>query len=208
MSHIAKSLLVSMIAVLLIGGIGYYAFIRPQPSKNPPLKEGPIIAFGDSLVKGFGANTGHDFVSILGDLVGQRIENRGVNGDTTASALARIDNVLADEPSVVIVLLGGNDFLRRVPQDQTFENLGIIVDRIEASGARVVLLGVRGGFITDTYAERFQSFADNRRLYFVPNVLEDVLGNRSLMSDEIHPNDAGYKLIAEKVAPALKEALK
>lgn len=135
------------------------------------------------------------------------IINLGVSGNTTADAMARTDDIFKQDPKIVIVLLGGNDYLRRIPMDDTFANLDKIVDEIQSHGAAVLLLGVRGGLLKDSYNSRFEVFAREHGTGFVPNVLDGLLGNRDYMSDEIHPNDAGYAKIADKVAPELKRML-
>lgn len=166
-----------------------------------------IVAFGDSLVQGVGATPGNDFVSILSRQAGLPIINLGKSGDTTASALARVDSIFEHDPRIVIVLLGGNDFLRRIPMDTTFENLSAIVEAIQARGTAVLVLGVRGGLLYDSYSARFASFAKEHKAAFVPNVLDGLVGDVRSMSDSIHPNDAGYERIARKVLPALKGML-
>lgn len=195
-----------ILAVIILAVLGYFLF-RGTP-ETVPLKEGPIVAFDDSLVVGYGATEGNDFVSLLSERVGKPITNLGVSGDTTAKALLRIDEVLEEKPSVVIILLGGNDYLRKVPIEDTFANLSTIVDQIEASGARVLLLGVRGGLLRDIFEERFEQFAKEKKVTFVPNVLDGLIGDDRYMSDSIHPNDAGYEKIADKVEPILKDMLK
>jgi acyl-CoA thioesterase I len=166
-----------------------------------------IIAFGDSLVRGVGSTPDNDFVSLLSKKTGEPIINLGVSGDTTQSALARIDMLWQHQPKIVIVLLGGNDYLRRVPIEETFQNLNAIIDAIHARGSAVLLLGVRGGLLRDTYNDRFEEFARAKKVGFVPNVLDDIIGDKTLMSDTIHPNDTGYKKIADKVSPVLEKML-
>jgi acyl-CoA thioesterase I len=180
---------------------------KPRPITNLDSQGTSIVAFGDSLVRGVGATPGNDFISLLSARVGEPIINLGVSGNTTEAANARMNEIWEHNPKVVIVLLGGNDYLRRVPMEVTFENLGKIVDDIHAHGSAVLLLGVRGGLLHDTYKERFQEFAAAKKVGFVPNVLEDIIGDKSLMSDTIHPNDTGYKIIADKVAPVLERML-
>lgn len=192
-----------LIAVVIIV-VGFFIFRgTSSPDVGTP-KNATILAFGDSLVQGVGATQGNDFVSVTGRLIGMPIINAGRSGDTTAAALSRIDESLAQNPGVVIVLLGGNDFLRRVPKTTTFNNLAQIVTRFKDKGAIVVLLGVRGGLITDTYESDFKDFAQQNNLPYISNVLDGLLGDKQYMYDQIHPNDAGYKIIAERVAPVLK----
>jgi len=160
------------------------------------------------LVAGVGASPGRDFVSLLSQKIGQPIINLGVSGDTTATALARLPELDAYRPKVVIVLFGGNDYLRRVPQVQTFENLTEIIESIQAKGAMVLLLGIRGGLLNDHFDTEFKKLRNTHDTAYVSDVLDGFLGKREYMSDEIHPNDAGYERIAERVYPVLAPLLK
>jgi lysophospholipase L1-like esterase len=169
-------------------------------------REGAIVAFGDSLVYGTGSSGG-GFVKLLEQRLGRPIENLGVPGNTTADGLARIDDVLEREPAVVILLLGGNDYLRQVPPDVTFANLSTIIERLEANGAAVLLAGVRGGLIRDNFAARFEELADRHGTGYVHDVLDDTLGVEGYMADQVHPNDAGYRVIADRVFPVLEHML-
>ncbi len=166
-----------------------------------------IIAFGDSLVKGVGSTSDNDFVSVLSRKIERPIINLGTSGDTTADALKKVKSVLMLDPKIVIILVGGNDFLQQVPPETTFANLRQIVTQIQSHGSAVLLLGVRGGFITDIYAEEYEKIARQLRTGYVPNVLDGLLGNKSLMYDTIHPNDAGYQIIADKIEPVLADML-
>ncbi len=175
-----------------------------------PEKGSSVIAFGDSLVTGYGVDTiGDDFVSLLSKRTGKTIVNAGANGDTTASALARLEkDVLAQDPRVVIILLGGNDALRQFPAEETFKNLGTIIDRIHDKGAAVILIGVKGSLFGDKYDEEFKKLAKGKRVNFVPNILENIFMNPQMMSDGIHPNGAGHAIIADRIEPLLKKLLK
>lgn len=195
-------------AIVVAGLAAYLLFFQNPSYNNYPPHPGPIIAFGDSLVFGTGASEGRDFVSQLAQLLREPVENFGVPGDTTAEALERISEATDRHPSIVLVLLGGNDYLQRVPQEQTFQNLAAIVDAFQKDGAVVVLLGVRGGILVDNFRAKFKALAQEKRAVYVSDVLRDLLGNRQYMSDQIHPNDAGYAIIAERVFNALRPILK
>lgn len=166
-----------------------------------------VAAFGDSLVAGYGASQGHDFPSLLSQTLGVPVQNFGESGDTTAEALARINTVIEAKPDVVIVLLGGNDALQKIPQTITQQNLSYIVSTLRSANIRVVLVGVLGGFPNDPYALMFQQIEKQyTNIEYVPNILSGLIGNNSLMSDEVHPNDAGYVKVAAKIAPAVEAA--
>lgn len=195
---------------ILAGGLLVWALasIGSSDVRNVPVRSGPIVAFGDSLVQGVGATKGNDLVSLLSRKTGREIANLGVSGDTTAAGLARVNAALDLEPSVAIVLLGGNDFLRRVPQAETFNNLRQIVARFQESGAAVIILGVRGGILSDGYDKLYKELAKDTRSAYVSDVLDGLLGDSRYMSDSIHPNDRGYARIADRVYPVLQDILK
>jgi acyl-CoA thioesterase-1 len=159
-------------------------------------------------VAGRGATGGRDFVSVLSGRLGARIINAGRNGDTTRTALARLNrDVLSRDPRVVIIVLGGNDFLRRVPVDETFHNLSTIVTNIRERGAATVLAGVSVGLLSDPYAARYEALASETSSGLVPDILGGLIGRSHLMSDAIHPNDQGYRMIADRLEPALRDLL-
>ncbi|MCU1229475.1 MAG: lipolytic enzyme family [Acidobacteria bacterium] len=168
-----------------------------------------IVAFGDSLTAGFGAASGEDYPTKLAQLIRMPVVNAGVSGDTTESALARIDaDVLAREPRLVIVGLGGNDFLHGVPIATTEANLRTIVQQIERRGSMVILLGFRFPSMNANYESMYERIAHDERCLLVPNVLRGILTDPSLKSDEIHPNGRGYALIAERIAGPCKGLLR
>lgn len=198
-----------IVAALLLLGLGLvWFFVTRGPDITNLNSSGTsIVAFGDSLIYGTGASKGNDLVSLLSRSTGTAIKNLGVPGNTTADALSRIDEVTANDPRIVILLLGGNDYLRGVPADQIFTNLGKIITALQEDGAAVLLLGVRGGIFTDSFAERFEELAVTYKTGFVPDVLNGLLGKSAYMADAVHPNDAGYQEIAARVEPVLREML-
>lgn len=167
-----------------------------------------IIAFGDSLTAGYGASPGEDWPSRLSTLLGKPIVNAGVNGDTTGSALARIEaDVLTRNPRIVIVGLGGNDFLSNTPVNVTEENLRTIVRRIQDSGAAVVLLAFRFPSFSGDYDAMYKRVAKAERCALIEGILSGILTDQSLKSDEIHPNAKGYELMAKRLERPMRELL-
>ncbi len=198
------------LAVLICVGllVGVWALRSEGPRAARPTNGQSIIVFGDSLVAGRGASTGQDFVSVLSRRLGASIVNAGRSGNTTGAALARLDrDVLALNPRIVVVLLGGNDYLRRVPTEETFANLGDIVDRIRQRGAAVVVVGVGVGLITDPYREEYEALARRTSAGLVPDILDGIIGHADLMFDSIHPNDRGYAIIADRLEPVLRDLM-
>lgn len=191
--------------LILIAALAASAFFLMRPDTSPACTA-RIVAFGDSLVTGYGAPDGEDAFSVLSRNLSVSIENLGKDGDTSARALARIDQVLERKPDIVVVLLGGNDALQRLPVSETEKNLGEILEALTDAGVRPVLAGVIGGFPQDPYAPMYRRLAETYDAPLVPNVLSGILGREDLMSDAIHPNAQGYARIAERLLPAVKEA--
>lgn len=203
-----KFIVISAMALLILFFI-FYFFNRSSGVKNYPRAGKNIIAFGDSLVEGVGASAGKDWVSLLAEKINMPIVNAGRSGDTTAMALARLaKDVLSQDPRVVIVLLGGNDAISRLPREEVIKNLGLLIDQIQQKGAAVLLVGIQGGIFRDQYKKLFASLASEKKVFFVPDILDDIFGNPELMYDSLHPNDQGNEIMAERVEPILREILK
>ncbi len=134
--------------------------------------------------------------------------NAGRDGDTTGSALARLQrDVLDEDPLMVIVLLGGNDALNRVPRDETMNNIDRLVGRCVDAGAMVVLVHAKYGVFKDPYRGDFKRIAKKHGAVFMPNVLNDIFGNPRAMSDQIHPNNTGYAVVASRIAQVVEPLL-
>lgn len=198
-----KTIFVILGLVLVVGAL--FFFTNSSPAKQEISEDGVIVAFGDSLTYGYGSSKDNDYVSLLSKMIDRPIVNLGVNGDTTADALKRIDSVTKLNPELVIVFLGGNDLLRRVNIETTFSNLDEIVSKIKTNGSKVVLVAVPGSVLGDPYEDRFKELAKKYDATYVPQFLSRLIINRELMSDSIHPNDEGYKIVAEKIFKAVKE---
>lgn len=195
--------------MLLIGGVAFWYFTQGWEIKNhPSTVSGPVIMFGDSLVEGVGATAGNTLPEQLGKKLGINIVNYGVSGDTTRDGLARLNEALLTNPKVAIVLLGGNDFLKKIPRDETFQNLEKIVTAFQAQGAVTVVVGVRSGIVGGGADEAYETLAQRTGSVYISDVLSGVFAHSDLMSDAIHPNDRGYEKIAERLAPILRKYLK
>ena len=197
------------ILIIFLTAIGIYYFARNENTiTNYPSSGTDIIAFGDSLVEGLGSTNGNDFVSLLSRKIGESIVNLGNAGDTTSDGLARISQLDEYNPKVVLLLLGGNDHLKKIPVADTFKNLATLIENIHERGAVVLLLGVRGGLFNDKFDTEFEILQENYNTAFVPDVLGGLFGNDKYMSDVIHPNDIGYGMIADRIYPVLMGVLK
>ena len=178
---------------------------RHEMRRSSPQR--PIIAFGDSLVEGLGASKNHDWVSLLSARHDIPILNKGKRHDTTRSALDRLGkDVIQHEPSLTILLLGGNDILHRIPKTETFCNLSRMIDRLLIEKIGVLLVGVRGGILEDAFEGRYQTLAEEKGIPYIPNILEDILNDPGLMTDPFHPNDQGYQIMADRIGRKLVQA--
>ena len=197
-----------VMALLLIPLAAWYFFDTEPPVVDFPTAGQNIIAFGDSLVVGFGASPGNGFVAILSNRLGRPIVNAGRNGDTTQTSLERLEqDVLSQDPRIVLLLLGGNDALRKVAVEETFDRLATMIDRIHQTGAAVVLVGVRGSLFGDRYEHAFEALAEAKQVNYVPDILRGIFGHPSLMADAIHPNNDGNLLMADRLESVLRELL-
>jgi lysophospholipase L1-like esterase len=197
---------VAMIALALLAG----GCRRSWTITNAYPSGANVIAFGDSLTEGYRVDPGQGWPEQLAAIVDRPILNRGVSGNTTGDALARLErDVLAQDPRVVLVCLGGNDMLRRMPADQQFDNLRTIVRRIQDKGALVVLIGTEGFKILSAvdYGDRYQALARETGSVYVPDLMQGVLTDPGLMVDQIHPNARGHAKIARRIAGEAGEYL-
>jgi acyl-CoA thioesterase-1 len=194
---------VALSVVLLTGILGAGCDNKVAPSK--PAAQ--YVAFGDSLVAGVGTTSGNNFVSLLSSRLGVSIVNAGRSGDTTASALSRLQSdVIARQPDVVMVLIGGNDLLQGVPLTQRVANITSIAQQIRNTGAAVILVGL-GNDPIDPYGGALPGIASETGSTLVPGILQGIFGVPSLMADAIHPNNAGHKIMADRLEPALRALL-
>ncbi|RYU58985.1 arylesterase [Methylolobus aquaticus] len=165
-----------------------------------------IIAFGDSLTSGVGAAPGQDYPSQLARLTGFRVTNAGVPMEVSAEGLARLPALLDENPANLLILIhGGNDFLRNLPQEQTAANLTAMIAAARSRGISVVMLGVpRPALFGLSSAEFYDELAESTGTPIDGETLPAILSDNSLKSDLVHPNDEGYRRLAEATASLLR----
>jgi acyl-CoA thioesterase-1 len=173
-----------------------------------------LAILGDSLTAGYGVAIEEGFPARLGAaLAGQGIAceviDAGVSGDTSAGGLGRVDWVLGDRPTHLLVELGGNDALRALPPAQLQDNLDRIVDRAKLAGVAVMVAGMLappnlGAAYGKEFAAAFTTVAEKHDVPLYPFFLDGVAGERSLVQrDGVHPNAAGVEIIVERILPSL-----
>lgn len=169
-----------------------------------------ILALGDSLTAGYGADATAAYPAVLASLTGWQIINGGVSGNTSAQALARLPALMRRQPQLVLVSIGGNDFLRKVPEADTRSNIRQIVQQIKAAGVPAVLVAVpyfTTGALFGRLSEHpmYEELAAELNVPLFKGAWAEVLGNKKLKSDQIHANAQGYRVFAEKMWAFLKQ---
>lgn len=198
-----KWLIILVVVILLFK---YFTSTNHVIVNNPP-RGNHIVAFGDSLTYGTGAAPGKDYPSQLGRMLGLPIINAGIPGDTTSSALERIDEVLDHHPDLVLITLGGNDLLQKTGKKQLFRQLETIIRRLQSNGALVIIGGIQLPLFGSNISKGYVDLARQTGAVLVPNIYAGILGHRDLMSDSVHPNALGYTIMARHFAKALRPYL-
>lgn len=170
-----------------------------------------VLALGDSLTAGDGVAPGEAWPDLLGNSTGWAVINGGVSGDTSEGALRRLPVLLEEHnPVLVLVALGGNDMLRRIPQQETIANLGQILAMIRVHGAKPVLLAtpkpsVPGAVLHNLAAADFyRQVAEEQQVPLIDDAIAEVLSDPQMKGDPLHPNSAGHAQLSREIFDALK----
>ena len=169
-----------------------------------------VLALGDSLTYGYGASPAESYPAQLQKLTSWDIINGGISGDTSAQALSRLPALLQRQPKLVIIGIGGNDFLRKFPEAETRANIAKIIDSVQKENIPTVLVGVPHlsvgalfGHLSDH--PLYQELAEQYKIPLFEGAWSEILSDEKLKSDQIHANAAGYKAFAEKLEKFLRE---
>jgi acyl-CoA thioesterase I len=194
------------------------AFTSSTNSPAAPDGRPIILAFGDSLTEGHGLPLGSAYPAMLQaelDRKGYKYQviNAGVGGDTTGQGLARLSQGLELHPEVVILELGGNDGLRGTPITSMQSNLEEMIVAFQKGGAKVLLAGMTlprnlGPDYIGAFEKVYVDLAAMHKVTLIPFFLEGAAGNPELNLDEIHPNEAGYRIVTANVLKYLEPMLK
>ena len=171
-----------------------------------------VLALGDSLTWGTGATPETSYPAVLAGLTGWQVVNAGVPGDTSAGALARLPGLLQEHaPRLVLVGIGGNDFLRRLPPAETRANIRAICQQAAASGAQVLLVGIPELSMLAALARSlgdhpmYEELAAELKVPLHGDGWARVLSDAALRSDAIHANAQGYEAFARGLAARARE---
>ncbi|WP_366553382.1 arylesterase [Aquibaculum sediminis] len=207
---IARRLATSLSSLALVVGLTAGIAQASEPVR--------LMAFGDSLVHGYGLDPDDVFPQQLEAALrdqGHEVEviNAGNSGDTTAAGLARIDWALADEPDAILVVLGANDGLRGLDPSETRRNLSGLLERLEEEELPTLFTGMLaprnlGSDYAAEFDALFPRLAKAHDVVFYPFFLDGVVAEPALnQGDGIHPNAEGVAEIVARILPSVEELL-
>lgn len=172
-----------------------------------------ILVFGDSLSAGYGIERDDSWANLLQQQLKKthpqfELVNASISGETTSGGLRRIVPALREHhPAVVILELGANDGLRGGSVAETEKNLNRIIELIQKTGARVLLLGIQlppnyGLSYTRQFRAIYPKLAKQHKIALLPFLLEGIPPEQ-FQADNLHPNAAAQPLIMDNVLHAL-----
>ena len=186
---------------------------KKRPQKTAALPAGTtVLALGDSLTQGVGASgASQAWPALLAQASNWNVINAGISGDTSAQALQRLPALLDEHrPALVLIGIGGNDFLRQMSAAAARDNIRRMVQLATDGGAQVLLIGIpqfsllaaSTGRLSDhpLYAE----LAKELDLPLHGGGWSEVLSRAELRADQIHANDQGYALFAQGLQDSLQ----
>ncbi|HZF07940.1 MAG TPA: GDSL-type esterase/lipase family protein [Thermoanaerobaculia bacterium] len=191
-----KRAALSLLFVCLLAACG-----GPPPNLDSPGHT--IVCLGDSITAGVGAAPEESYPARLAERLGRPVVNAGVSGDTAADGLSRVPDVLAQDPWLGDRRAGGQRSLAPGADRGDRDPLRAVVERLLAAKVVPVLVEVRGPF-GHRYRDLFARLHHDYKAPLVDGVLGDILTDPSLKSDEVHPNAAGYRKLAEGVAEKIE----
>jgi acyl-CoA thioesterase I len=177
----------------------------PQIAKLP--SDGVVLAFGDSITFGTGATPAESYPSILEKSIGRRVVNAGVPGEVTAEGKVRLASVLDEfNPALVLLCLGGNDFLRHQDESDAAENLRAMITLAHNRGIGVVLIAVSKLGLGLEVPKFYGEIAKDLAIPLEEKTLKHILSKSSLKSDSVHPNAEGYSILADSLTKLLHDS--
>ncbi len=175
-------------------------------SLSPLASDATILAFGDSLTHGTGANKGQDYPSILADLSNITVINEGIPGEISNEGLVRLPTLLDKyNPDLLILIHGGNDIIRKLSRTKMKQNLLTMIAETQRRNIEIIMLAVPEANIFLSSADEYREIADETDIPIEFSLLAKVLNDNSLKSDAVHPNAKGYQLLATGIFDFLKQ---
>lgn len=202
------SALFVLVLLLLAGVVGFKHFSTAEvPPKTLP-KEALILAFGDSLTYGTGAESGESYPERLERRIARRVINAGIPGELSSEGLRRLGPLLERyKPALLLLCHGGNDILRKKGDSEALRaNLESMVRLAQERHIDVILIAVPNPSLLFLSAHPlYEEIADRYRLPIETDILADILGDTRTKSDQIHPNAKGYEKMAEAVEKVIRK---
>ena len=166
----------------------------------------PILAFGDSLTFGYGADKTQSYPVQLSKLINRQVINAGINGELSRAGLLRLDKLLdVHNPQLLLLCHGANDILQKHDLNKMADNLRAMITLAQDRDIQVVLIAVPQVNLLLTQIKQYQQVADEKQVVIDNNLLADLLKQPDLHSDIVHPNHLGYQKIAQTIAQLLKD---
>ncbi|MCG3842295.1 arylesterase [Psychrobacter sp. Ps1] len=200
---------------LMLAGIGLSAIISVTGCGSEPQQDtlpagSTVVALGDSLTYGYGANPKTAYPTVLAELSKWNVVNAGVNGDTSADVLTRVNEIIEQNPDLVLLGVGGNDVLQRIAPDTTRANIIATIDTLQSKNIDVVLiaepyLSTSALFGKASDNPLYEDIAEAEGIPLYSDGWSTVLSDEALKSDKIHANAAGYRQFAEGLHDYLKD---
>ena len=194
--------------ILVLAGLGIWYFWPGKPAvKNAGRPVQTIVAFGDSLTFGKGAGGPQKaYPALLEQWTGKKVINLGVSGDTALNAPQRLPDVLAARPDMVLIEFGGNDYMQSLRVEEAVESVSRIVEAVQQAGAIAVIVDT-GAPGMGAYTSSYQKLAKEKQAVFVPGILRNIFHKREYKDDMVHPNAAGYQIVAQRIYKGIKSYL-
>jgi lysophospholipase L1-like esterase len=207
---------------LIIGGLitiilGAFVFFNRSPLKIelPKGRESVLVCFGDSLTAGIGAPRGKSYPDYLKNYLDVKIVNKGVPGETASQGRERFEkDVLSLDPDIVIIEFGSNDYFRKTPSQNTRSHMEFMVDRLLDRGTVVFIAKFFPeksivSFIKSKdkkeYDKMYKELSSKDNVFLIEDIWGEAWGRPKYMNDTVHPNEYGYKIMADKYFEAVKD---
>jgi len=198
----------------------YFPLLLLLITTNAASTEAPtVLIFGDSLSAGYGIEVDQSWAALLQIRLQEqgyehKVVNASISGETTEGGATRIDAALKDfTPDLIIIELGANDGLRGFPATRIKANLVKIVARAQATGAAVVLLGIRipinyGPRYSAEFEAVFPQVSEELGVQWIEFFMEGIALNDALLqNDRIHPNAAAQPILLDNAWPIISATL-
>ena len=198
----------SFIFSLILAGLYLLAACSDnQPALSRLSKDAIILAFGDSLTHGTGASLADSYPAVLEKLSGHKVINAGIAGELSEQGLKRLPGLLQQHaPEMLILCHAGNDILRKKDLDLAANNLAKMIALAQEKNIDVILIGVPKPGLFLKSSKIYHAVAEQTGVLLLDDLLPEILSDASLKYDYVHPNEAGYRKMAQTLVQTMKEA--